>query len=50
MIAATRYVSLGSIITALVFPIAVLLTRLMNHQESKLEIKNDITDKFDETF
>lgn len=76
VIAATRYVSLGSIITALVFPIAVLLTRhgflcagialvisvliivkhhenivrLMNHQESKLEIKKDITDKFDETF
>lgn len=76
IIALTRYVSLGSIVTAAVFPIAVLLTRhgllcaaialviavlviakhheniarLLNHTESKLELKKDITDKFDEDF
>ena len=76
VIAISRYVSLGSIVTAAVFPIAVLLTRhgmlcaglalviavlviakhhenitrLLNHEESRLEIKKDITDKFDEDF
>lgn len=76
VIAATRYVSLGSVITAVVFPIAVLMTRhgflcaglaliisvliivkhhenisrLMNHTESKLVFKKDITDKFDKDF
>lgn len=76
VIAVSRYVSLGSIVTAAVFPIAVLLTRhgllcagialviallviakhyenivrLLNHEESKLELKKDITDKFDQDF
>lgn len=76
IIALTRYVSLGSVVTAAVFPIAVLLSRhgllcagialviavlvivkhreniirLIHHEESKLVIKKDITDKFDEDF
>jgi len=76
IIALTRYVSLGSIITAAYFPLGVLMTRhgllcaaialvialliiakhhenisrLIRHEESKLVIKKDITDKFDESF
>lgn len=76
IIVLTRYVSLASILSAAVFPIAVLLTRhgflcagialvisvlvitkhheniirLMSHEESKLVIKKDITNKFDEDF
>lgn len=76
VIAVSRYVSLGSIVTAAVFPIAVLLTRhgflcagialvisllvvakhhdnimrLLNHEESRLEFKKDITEKFDQDF
>ena len=75
-IAATRYVSLGSIVTAAFFPLGVILTRhgmlcagialiiavliitkhweniqrLLHHEESKLVIRKDITDKFDENF
>ena len=76
IIAATRYVSLGSIVTAAFFPLGVILTRhgllcagialiiavliiakhwenilrLLRHEESKLVIKKDLSDKFDETF
>lgn len=76
IIAATRYVSLGSVVTAAFFPIAALLTRhglqcagialviavlvivkhhenigrLLRHEESKLVIKKDLSDKFDENF
>ena len=75
-VAATRYVSLGSVLAAGFFPLGVLLARhgslcfiislvaasfvifkhrgnivrLLNHTESKLEFKKDISDKFDETF
>ncbi len=76
VIALTRYVSLGSIITAIYFPLGVIMTRhgmlcagialvitvlivakhhenisrLLRHEESKMVIKKDITDKFDESF
>ena len=75
-VAATRYVSLGSVLAAAFFPLGVVLARygllafeigfvtaafvifkhrsnivrLLNHTESKLEFKKDISDKFDETF
>lgn len=75
-VAATRYVSLGSVLCAAFFPLGVILARhgllcfelslvtaafviykhrgnigrLLNHTESKLEFKKDISDKFDETF
>lgn len=75
-VAATRYVSLGSVLAAAFFPLGVLLarhgllcfeialiaagfvifkhrgniSRLLNHTESRLEFKKDISDKFDETF
>lgn len=76
VIAFSRYVSLGSIVTAAFFPLGVLLTRhgglcatialviavliiakhwqniirLIHHEESKLVIKKDVSDKFDENF
>ena len=75
-VAATRYVSLGSVLAAAFFPLGVVLARygllafeigfvtaafvifkhrgnivrLLNHTESRLEFKKDISDKFDETF
>ena len=75
-VAATRYVSLGSVLAAAFFPLGVVLARhgllcfeiglvaaafvifkhrgnivrLLNHTESKLEFKKDISDKFDEEF
>ena len=75
-VAATRYVSLGSVLAAAFFPMGVVLARhgllcfeiafvtagfvifkhrgnivrLLNHTESRLEFKKDISDKFDETF
>ena len=75
-VAATRYVSLGSVLAAAFFPLGVVLARhgllcfevglvtavfviykhrgnivrLLNHTESKLEFKKDISDKFDEKF